>query len=48
MLFHCRSARTGWVKGLAGYWRELLFWMLCCRLSGAWLDPTVVDKSPAN
>ena len=35
MLFHCRSARTGWVKQLAGYWRELLFWMLLLPAFGA-------------
>jgi len=35
MLFHCRSARTGWVKDLAGYWRELLFWMLLLPAFGA-------------
>ena len=35
MLFHCRSARTGWVKELAGYWRELLFWMLLLPAFGA-------------
>jgi hypothetical protein len=35
MLFHCRSARTGWVKDLAGCWRELLFWMLLLPAFGA-------------
>ena len=35
MLFHCRSARTGWVKEPAGYWRELLFWMLLLPAFGA-------------
>ena len=28
MLAHGRSARTGWIRDLAVYWRELLFWML--------------------
>ena len=35
MLFQCRSARTGWVKDLAAYWRELLFWMLLLPAFGA-------------
>jgi len=35
MLFNCRNARTGWVKELAGYWRELLFWMLLLPAFGA-------------
>jgi membrane protease YdiL (CAAX protease family) len=35
MLFHGSSARTGWVKGLAGYGRELLFWMLLLPAFGA-------------
>src|ERR1039458_6476903 len=35
MLFHGSSARTGWAKDLAGYWRELLFWMLLLPAFGA-------------
>jgi membrane protease YdiL (CAAX protease family) len=35
MLFHGNSARTGWVKELAGYWRELLFWILLLPAFGA-------------
>src|ERR1019366_3937128 len=35
MLFRGRCARTGWVKELAGYWRELLFWMLLLPAFGA-------------
>ncbi len=35
MLFQCRSAGTGWVKDLAAYWRELLFWMLLLPAFGA-------------
>ena len=35
MLFHGRSARTGWIRELAGYWRELLFWMLLLPAFGA-------------
>jgi membrane protease YdiL (CAAX protease family) len=35
MLFHCSSAGTSWVQDLAGYWRELLFWMLLLPAFGA-------------
>jgi membrane protease YdiL (CAAX protease family) len=35
MLFHGRSARIGWIRELAGYWRELLFWMLLLPAFGA-------------
>ena len=35
MLFHCRSVRADRVKELAGYWRELLFWMLLLPAFGA-------------
>lgn len=35
MLFRGRSARTGWIWELAGYWRELLFWMLLLPAFGA-------------
>ena len=35
MLSHGRSARTYWVRDLALYWRELLFWMLLRPAFGA-------------
>jgi membrane protease YdiL (CAAX protease family) len=35
MLFQSRRARNGWAKDLAGYWRELLFWMLLLPAFGA-------------
>src|ERR1035441_640592 len=35
MLFQSRRARTGWAMDLAGYWRELLFWMLLLPAFGA-------------
>jgi len=35
MLFRGRIATTGWVKELAGYWRELLFWVLLLPAFGA-------------
>jgi membrane protease YdiL (CAAX protease family) len=35
MLSNSRSARTGWIQDLAGYWRELLFWMLLLPAFGA-------------
>ena len=35
MLAHGRSARTGWIRDLAVYWRESLFWMLLLPAFGA-------------
>jgi len=46
MLFHGSSARTGWVKEMAGYWRELLFWMLLLPAFGRLGRSDLVDKSP--
>jgi membrane protease YdiL (CAAX protease family) len=35
MLFHDKSKKAGWIKELAGCWRELLFWMLLLPAFGA-------------
>ena len=35
MLSNSRSAGTGWIRDLALYWRELLFWMLLVPAFGA-------------
>jgi len=35
MMFRARNSTTGWLKELAGYWRELLFWVFLLPAFGA-------------